>query len=149
MLILLERDNFCVNSVISLTSYAVVCSNIVVHNSDHNSAIVDYKSTIWNDSHRIDIIFQFRFPNMNGSPDFYLIIDTGPEGPELEGYQANRESKAANTRRNGLSGTQARVTMEVVVAVQSGTISFLILGQQSPSSLGYFSLGTAVSATFP
>jgi len=31
--------------VISLTSYAVVCSNVVVHNSDHNSvmvAIVDY-----------------------------------------------------------------------------------------------------------
>ena len=34
MLVLLERDNFCVNSVISLTSYAVVCSNVVVHNSD-------------------------------------------------------------------------------------------------------------------
>jgi len=32
MLFLLERDNFCVNSVISLTSYAVVCSNVVVHN---------------------------------------------------------------------------------------------------------------------
>jgi len=30
MLVLLERDNFCVNSVISLTSYAVVCSNVVV-----------------------------------------------------------------------------------------------------------------------
>jgi len=31
--------------VISLTSYAVVCSNVVVHNSDHNAvmvAIVDY-----------------------------------------------------------------------------------------------------------
>jgi len=36
MLVLLERDNFCVNSVISLTSYAVVCSYVVVHNSDHN-----------------------------------------------------------------------------------------------------------------
>ena len=36
MLVLLERDNFCVNSAISLTSYAVVCSNVVVHNSDHN-----------------------------------------------------------------------------------------------------------------
>jgi len=47
MLVLLERDNFCVNSVISLTSYAVVCSNVVVHNSDHNCvmvAIVDYYS---------------------------------------------------------------------------------------------------------
>jgi hypothetical protein len=31
MLVLLERDNFCVNSVIFLTSYAVVCSNPVVH----------------------------------------------------------------------------------------------------------------------
>ena len=31
--------------MISLTSYAVVCSNVVVHNSDHNAvmvAIVDY-----------------------------------------------------------------------------------------------------------
>ena len=37
MLVLLERDNFCVNFVISLTSYAVVCSNVVVHNSDHNA----------------------------------------------------------------------------------------------------------------
>jgi len=37
MLVLLERDNFCVNSAISLTSYAVVCSNVVVHNSDHNA----------------------------------------------------------------------------------------------------------------
>ena len=42
-------------------------------------------------------------------------FDTGPEGPELEGKQANREFKAANTRRNGLSGTQARETMEVTV----------------------------------
>ena len=42
MLVLLERDNFCVNSVISLTSYAVVCSNVVVHNSDQMVAIVDY-----------------------------------------------------------------------------------------------------------
>ena len=45
MLVLLERDNFGVNSAISLTSYAVVCSNVVVHNSDHNAvmvAIVDY-----------------------------------------------------------------------------------------------------------
>jgi len=33
MLVLLERENFCVNSAISLTSYAVVCSNVVVHNS--------------------------------------------------------------------------------------------------------------------
>jgi len=49
MLVLLERDNFCVNSVISLTSYAVVCSNVVVHNSDHNCvmvAIVDYYTSI-------------------------------------------------------------------------------------------------------
>ena len=29
MLVLLERDNFGVNSAISLTSYAVVCSNVV------------------------------------------------------------------------------------------------------------------------
>jgi len=28
-------------------------------------------------------------------------FDTGPEGPELEGNQANREFKATNTRRNG------------------------------------------------
>ena len=33
MLVLLERHNFCVNSVISLTSYAVVCSNVVVWSS--------------------------------------------------------------------------------------------------------------------
>ena len=45
MLVLLERDNFCVNSVISLTSYAVVFSNVVVHNSDRVMvAIVDYYS---------------------------------------------------------------------------------------------------------
>ena len=49
MLVLLERDNFCVNSAISLTSYAVVFSNVVVHNSDHNAvmvAIVDYYSPL-------------------------------------------------------------------------------------------------------
>ena len=49
MLVLLERDNSWVNSVISLTRYAVVCSNVVVHNSDHNCvmvAIVDYYSML-------------------------------------------------------------------------------------------------------
>ena len=35
-LVMLESDNFCVDSVIFLTSYAVVCSNVVLHNSDHN-----------------------------------------------------------------------------------------------------------------
>ena len=30
------------NSAISLTSYAVVCSNVVVHNSDHNSSYGRY-----------------------------------------------------------------------------------------------------------
>ena len=41
MLVLLERDNFCVNSVIFLTSYAVVCSNVVVHLwEDHNPVMV-------------------------------------------------------------------------------------------------------------
>ena len=43
---------------------------------------------------------------------------TGPEEPVLEGEQANRESKATNTMRDGLSGTQAGVAMEVVLAVQ-------------------------------
>ena len=45
MLVLLERDNFCLDLVFSLSIYAVVCSNVVVHNSDHNAvmvAIVDY-----------------------------------------------------------------------------------------------------------
>ena len=45
MLVLLERDNFCLDLVFSLSIYAVVCSNVVVHNSDHNEvmvAIVDY-----------------------------------------------------------------------------------------------------------
>ena len=45
MLVLLERDNFCLDFVFSLSIYAVVCSNVVVHNSDHNAvmvAIVDY-----------------------------------------------------------------------------------------------------------
>jgi len=30
---------------------------------------------------------------------------TGPEGPELEGEQANREFKETNTTRNNLSAT--------------------------------------------
>ena len=46
MLVLLERDNFCVNSVISLTSYAVVCSNVVVHLwEDHNELWSSHKWT--------------------------------------------------------------------------------------------------------
>jgi hypothetical protein len=39
MLVLLERDNFCLDFVFSLSIYAVVCSNVVVHNSDHNCAL--------------------------------------------------------------------------------------------------------------
>jgi len=42
---------------------------------------------------------------------------SGPEGSELGGYEANAEFKAATTGTAGLSGTQARVTMVVVIAV--------------------------------
>ena len=41
MLVLLERDNFCLDFAFSLSIYAVVCSNVVVHNSVM-VAIVDY-----------------------------------------------------------------------------------------------------------
>ena len=40
ILVLLERDNFCLDFVFSLTIYAVVCSNVVVHISDHNAVNV-------------------------------------------------------------------------------------------------------------
>ena len=54
-----------------------------------------------------------------------LTSDSGPEGAELEGLQTKREIKAASTskyRRNNLSGAQASVTMEVMVAVHCGSL---------------------------
>jgi len=47
-----------------------------------------------------------------------LLFDTGPKGAELEGQQADKELKGAYTRREALSGAQAKVAMEVVVMVQ-------------------------------
>ena len=48
------------------------------------------------------------------------IFDTGPEGPELEGLQTDRELKSAS--RKALSSTQARVAMEMVALVHSGPL---------------------------
>jgi len=40
MLVLLENEEFCEVPQFSLTIYAVVCSNVVVHLSDHNRVMV-------------------------------------------------------------------------------------------------------------
>ena len=58
--------------MISLTSYAVVCSNVVVHNSDHNSvmvAIVDYYTTKVNYAKRLKTTTVLAFVGC-----FHLII---------------------------------------------------------------------------
>ena len=45
-----------------------------------------------------------------------LNFGSGPEGPKLEGQQADRKFKAAGTRRKDQPGTQARVAMEGAIA---------------------------------
>jgi len=58
----------------------------------------------------------------SSSSSSFSNFDRAPEGPEFEGKQADRESKESDTMRKALSGTQARVAMEVVVTAQSGTL---------------------------
>ena len=54
-------------------------------------------------------------------------FDTGPERPELEGYQADREFKGTHTEEVIYSGTQTEVTIEVVTVQSDPFVNALSL----------------------